>query len=63
MEQVFTAPTVEEANRKADQWLAQRKDVRVVGRAQTSARWGSSALVEGAEWTVRITMNTFTKKS
>jgi hypothetical protein len=30
MEQVFTAPTVEEANRKADQWLAQQKDIHLL---------------------------------
>jgi hypothetical protein len=54
MEQVFRAPTVKEANRKADQWLAQQKDIYLIGRSQTSARWGSIPSVEGAEWTVRI---------
>jgi hypothetical protein len=54
MEQVFTAPTLEGANHKADQWLAQQKDIRVIGRSQTSARWGSKPSVEGAEWTVTI---------
>jgi hypothetical protein len=54
MEQVFIAPTLEQANRKADEWWSQQKDVRLISRSQTSARWGSSASVEGAEWTVRI---------
>jgi hypothetical protein len=54
MEQVFRAPTVKEANRKADQWLAQQKDIHLIGRSQTSARWGSTPSVEGAEWTVTI---------
>ena len=54
MEQVFTAPTVEEANRRADQWLAQQKDICLIGRSQTSARWGSTASVKGGDWTVTI---------
>jgi hypothetical protein len=53
MEQVFTAPTLEQANRKANEWWAQQKDVRLVSRSQTS-KWASSASAEGAEWTVTI---------
>jgi hypothetical protein len=54
MEQVFTAPTVEGANHKADQWLAQQKGIWLLSRSQTSARLSSTTSVQGAEWTVTI---------
>jgi hypothetical protein len=40
MEQVFTALTLEEANRKADDWWMKQKDVRQIRRSQTSGGWG-----------------------
>jgi hypothetical protein len=54
MEQVFTAPTLEEANHKADEWWAQQKCVRLSGRSQMSAKWASQPSVQGAAWTVVI---------
>jgi hypothetical protein len=55
MEQLFTAETVEQANRKADEWLSQQKnDVRLLSRSQTSSRLGSSPSLQGAGWTVTI---------
>jgi hypothetical protein len=53
MEQVFTAPTLEEANRKADDWWMKQKDVRQIRRAQTSGGWGAPPAVRVTEWTVK----------
>jgi hypothetical protein len=40
MEQLFTAETVEQANRKADEWLSQQKsDVRILSRSQRHPGW------------------------
>jgi len=42
-EQRFTAPTLEEANRKAENWLKQNQNkVRLIGKSErTGAAWGS----------------------
>jgi hypothetical protein len=51
MEQVFTAPTLEEASRKADQWWAQQKGY----RSQMSAKLSAQSSGQGAfVWTVVI---------
>jgi hypothetical protein len=54
MEQVFTAPTLEEANRKADDWWMKQKGVRQIRRAQISGGWGAPPAVQVTEWTVTI---------
>jgi hypothetical protein len=55
MEQLFAGDTVEQANRKADEWLSQQRDgIRLLSRSQTSARLGSSSAVHGAAWTVTL---------
>jgi hypothetical protein len=55
MEQVFTAPTLEEANRKANQWWAQQKGCRLMGRSQMSAKLSAQSSGQGASvWTVVI---------
>jgi hypothetical protein len=52
LEQTFTAPTQEKANREADDWWMKQKGVCQVSRTQTPAAWGSSTQI--AEWTVTI---------
>jgi hypothetical protein len=54
MEQAFTAPTLREAIRKADEWLAQQKGVRQIGRSQMSAKWSEQVSGQEAIWTVII---------
>jgi hypothetical protein len=59
MQQVFTAPTLNEASRKADQWWAQQKGYRLIARSQMSAKLSAQSSGQGAfVWTVIIAYET-----
>jgi hypothetical protein len=52
-EQIFSAPTLSEANRQAEEWWVQQKGLRLVQRTQWAVG-ADPSLAQAEQWAVSI---------